>query len=109
MKILEQLQKANHRLLKHIEQQIDSLDIDPENTNVQSFYVFIDDSSYVLQIIKYRHAYGVDADLLDGQDRYDFTLTNVIGNLRACFKFNEYTGKVNIIKTYENNILGLIS
>ena len=98
MKILEQLRKANHRLLKHIEQQIDSLDIDPENTNVQSFYVFIDDSSYVLQIIKYRHAY-----------RYDFTLTNVIGNFRACFKFNEYTGKVNIIKTYENNILGNIS
>ena len=98
MKILEQLQKANHRLLKHIEQQIDLLDIDPENTNVQSFYVFIDDTSSVLQVIKYRHAY-----------RYDFTLTNFIGNLRACFKFNEYTGKVRIIKTYENNILGNIS
>ena len=98
MKILEQIRKANHRLLKHIEQQIDSLDIDPENTNVQSFYVFIDDSSYVLQIIKQKHLY-----------RYDFTLTNVVGNFRACFKFNEYTGKVNIIKTYENNILGLIS
>lgn len=98
MKILEQLQKANHRLLKHIEKELDSLDIDPEFTYVQSFYMFIDDSSYVLQVIKQKHLY-----------RYDFTLTNVIGNLRACFKFNEYTGKVNIIKTYENNILGVIS
>ena len=98
MKILEQIRKANQRLLKHIEQQIDSLDIDPENTNVQSFYMFIDDTSSVLQVIKQKHLY-----------RYDFTLTNFIGNLRACFKFNEYTGKVRIIKTYENNILGNIS
>ena len=97
MKILEQIRKANDRLLKHIEHQIDLLDIDPENTNVQSFYVFIDDSSYVLHIIKHKHEY-----------LYDFTLTNVIGNIRACFKFNEYTGKINIIKTYENNILGFI-
>ena len=98
MKILEQLQKANHRLLKHIEQQIDSLDIDPENTNVQSFYMFIDNTSSVLEVIKQKHLY-----------MYDITLTNFIGNLRACFKFNEYTGKVRIIKTYENNILGNIS
>ena len=98
MKILEQIRKANQRLLKHIEHQIDLLDIDPENTNVQSFYMFIDDTSSVLQVIKQKHPY-----------RYDFTLTNFIGNLRACFKFNEYTGKVRIIKTYENNILGFIS
>ena len=98
MKILEQIRKANQRLLKHIEQQIDLLDIDPENTNVQSFYMYIDDTSSVLQVIKQKHLY-----------RYDFTLTNVIGNLRACFKFDKYTGKVNIIKTYENNILGNIS
>ena len=50
-------------------------------------------------------SYGKEEDAY----RYDFTLTNFIGNLRACFKFNEYTGKVNIIKTYENNILGNIS
>ena len=98
MKILEQIRKANDRLIKHIEQQIDLLDIDPENTNVQSFYMFIDDLSYVLQIIKHEHEY-----------LYDFTLTNVVGNFRACIKFNEYTGKVRIIKTYENNILGNIS
>ena len=98
MKILEQLQKANHRLLKHIEQSIDSLDIDQEKTKCQSFYMFIDDLSYVLSIIKQKHAY-----------LYDFTLTNSIGNFRACFKFDEHTGKVRIIKTYENNILGNIS
>lgn len=98
MKILEQIRKANQRLLKHIEQQIDLLDIDPENKNVQSFYMFIDDTSSVLQVIKQENLY-----------RYDITLTNFIGNLRACFKFNEYTGKVRIIKTYENNILGNIS
>ena len=98
MKILEQIRKANQRLLKHIEQQIDLLDIDPENTNVQSFYMHIDDLSYVLSIIKQKHAY-----------LYDFTLTNSIGNFRACFKFDEHTGKVKIIKTYENNILGNIS
>ena len=98
MKVLEQIKKANDRLIKHIEQQIDLLEIDPENTNVQSFYMFIDDTSSVLQVIKQKHIY-----------RYDFTLTNFIGNLRACFKFNEYTGKVRIIKTYENNILGNIS
>ena len=95
MKILEQIRKANQRLLKHIEQQIDLLDIDPEKTTSQSFYMFIDDSSYVLHIIKHRDKY-----------LYDFTLTNVVGKFRACFKFNEYTGKVNIIRIYENNILG---
>ena len=98
MTIIEQIRKANQRLLKHIEQQIDLLDIDPENTNVQSFYMFIDNTSSVLEVIKQKHLY-----------RYDITLTNFIGNLRACFKFNEYTGKVRIIKTYENNILGNIS
>ena len=98
MKILEQIEKANDRLIKHIEQSIDSLDIDQEKTTSQSFYMFIDDSSYVLHIIKHRDKY-----------LYDFTLTNVVGKFRACFKFNEYTGKVNIIKTYENNILGFIS
>ena len=97
MKILEQIRKANQRLLKHIEQQIDLLDIDQEKTTSQSFYMFIDDLSYVLQIIKHRDKY-----------LYDFTLTNVAGKFRACFKFNEYTGKVNIIRIYENNILGNI-
>ena len=97
MKILEQIRKANDRLIKHIEQSIDSLDIDQEKTTSQSFYMFIDDSSYVLQIIKHRDKY-----------LYDFTLTNVVGNIRACFKFNEYTGKVNIIRIYENNILSNI-
>ena len=95
MKILEQIRKANQRLLKHIEQQIDSLDIDQEKTTSQSSYMFIDDLSYVLQIIKHRDKY-----------LYDFTLANVVGKFRACFKFNEYTGKVNIIRIYENNILG---
>ena len=97
MKIFEQLKKANNRLIKHIEQSIDLLYIDPENTNVQSFYMFIDDSSYVLQVIKQKHLY-----------RYDFTLTNIVGNLRGCFKFNEHIGKVKITRIYENNILGNI-
>ncbi len=97
MKILEQIKKANDRLIKHIEQQIDLLNIDPENTNVQSFYMHIDDLSYVLSIIKQKNVY-----------LYDFTLTNSIGNFRACFKFDEHTGKVKIAKIYENNILGNI-
>lgn len=95
MKILEQIKKANDRLIKHIEQSIDLLEIDQEKTTSQSSYMFIDDSSYVLQIIKHRDKY-----------LYDFTLTNVVGKFRACFKFNEYTGKVKITKIYENNILG---
>ena len=95
MKILEQIKKANDRLIKHIEKSIDLLEVDQEKTKLQSFYMFIDDSSYVLQIIKHRDKY-----------LYDFTLTNVVGKFRACFKFNEYTGKINIIRIYENNILG---
>lgn len=95
MKILEQIEKANDRLIKHIEKSIDLLEVNQEKTKYQSFYMFIDDSSYVLQIIKHRDKY-----------LYDFTLTNVVGKFRACFKFNEYTGKVNIIRIYENNILG---
>ena len=97
MKILEQIKKANDRLIKHIEKSIDLLEVDQEKTTSQSFYMFIDDSSYVLQIIKHKDKY-----------LYDFTLTNVVGKFRACFKFNEYTGKVNIIKIYENNILNNI-
>lgn len=102
MKILEQLQKANHRLLKHIEQQIDSLDIDPEQIQVHSYYMYIDDLNYVLRIVKQSNAYKYDFSLFDVED-------DVSSIFRACFKFNEHTGKVNIIKTYENNILGLIS
>ena len=97
MGILEQIRKANDRLIKHIEKSIDLLEVDQEKTTSQSFYMFIDDSSYVLQIIKHKDKY-----------LYDFTLTNVVGKFRACFKFNEYTGKVNIIRIYENNILSNI-
>ena len=96
MKILEQIKKANDILIKHIEKSIDLLELDQEKTKLQSFYIFIDDLSHVLQIIKHR------------DNLYDFTLTNDIGKFRACFKFNEYTGKVNIIRIYENNILGNI-
>ena len=97
MKILEQIRKANDRLIKHIEQSIDLLEIEAEKTKSQSYYMYIDDLSYVLQVIKQKHLY-----------LYDFTLTNVVGNFRACFKFDEYTGKVKITKIYENNILGNI-
>lgn len=97
MKILEQIRKANDSLIKHIEQYIDSLNIDPEQIHVHSHYMYIDDLIYVLQVIKHRQAY-----------LYDFTLTNVVGKFRACFKFDEYTGKVKITKIYENNILGNI-
>ena len=101
MKILEQIKKANDRLIKHIEQSIDSLDIDQEKTTSQSFYVFIDDLNYVLRIVKQRHAYKYDFSLIDVKD-------DVSSIFRACFKFNEHTGKVNIIRIYENNILGNI-
>lgn len=95
MKILDQLKKANDRLIKHIEKSIDLLEIDPGFAYIQQFYMFIDDSSYVLQIIKHRDKY-----------LYDFTLMNLVVKFRACFKFDEYTGKVKITKIYENNILG---
>ena len=98
MKILEQIKKAHDRLIKHIEQSIDLLEIDVEKTTSHSFYIHIDDLSYVLSIIKHKQVY-----------LYDFTLTNSIGNFRACFKFDEHTGKVKITKIYENNILGNIS
>ena len=97
MKILEQIRKAHDRLIKHIEQSIDLLEIDVEKTTSHSFYMHIDDLSYVLSIIRHKHEY-----------LYDFTLTNSTGNFRACFKFDEHTGKVKITKIYENNILGNI-
>ena len=98
MKILEQIRKTNDRLIKHIEKSIDSLKVSTEFMYVQSFYIYIDDLNYVLRVIKQKHLY-----------LYDFTLTNDAGNFRGCFKFDEYTGKVKIIKTYENDILGVIS
>ena len=101
MKILEQIEKANDRLIKHIEQSIDSLDIDPEQIQVHSYYMYIDDLNYVLRIVKQKHAYKYDFSLFDIED-------DVSSIFRACFKFNEYTGKVNIIRIYENNILGNI-
>ncbi len=97
MKILEQIRKANDRLIKHIEKELDLLEISTEFIYVQSFYMHIDDLSYVLSIIKQKHVY-----------LYDFTLTNVVGIFRACFKFDEHTGKVKITKIHENNILGNI-
>ena len=102
MKILEQIRKANDRLIKHIEQSIDLLEIDAEQIHVQSFYMYIDDLSYVLRIIKQRHAYKYDLSLIAVND-------DVSSIFRGCFKFDECTGKVKIIKTYENDILGVIS
>ena len=59
MKILELIKKANDRLIKHIEQSIDSLDIDPEQIQVHSYYMYIDDLNYVLRIVKQKNAYKV--------------------------------------------------
>ena len=101
MKILEQIKKAHDRLIKHIEKSIDLLDIDPEQIQVHSYYMYIDDLNYVLRIVKQRHAYKYDFSLFDVED-------DVSSIFRACFKFNEYTGKVKIIRIYENNILGNI-
>ena len=101
MKILEQIKKANDRLIKHIEKSIDLLDIDPEQIQVHSYYMYIDDLNYVLRIVKQRHAYKYDFSLFDVED-------DVSSIFRACFKFNEYTGKVKITRIYENNILGNI-
>jgi hypothetical protein len=102
MKILEQIKKANDRLIKHIEKSIDLLEIDVEFVYIQSFYIYIDDLSYILRIIKQRHAYKYDFSLIDVED-------DVSSIFRACFKFDEHTGKVKITKIYENDILGIIS
>lgn len=102
MKILDQLKKANDKLFQHIEKQIDLLEIDPEQTTIHKHYIHIDDLRYVLRIVKQRHNY-----------LYDFSLNIVTDDVssifRACFKFDEFTGKVKITKIYENDILGLIS
>ena len=102
MKILEQIKKANDRLIKHIEQSIDLLEVDPEQIQVHSYYMHIDDLKYILRIIKQRHAYKYDFSLFDVED-------DVSSIFRGCFKFDEHTGKVKIIETYENDILGVIS
>ena len=102
MKILEQIRKAHNLLVKHIEKSIDLLEIDPEQTSVHQYYMHIDDLSYVLRIIKQKHEYKYDFSLIDAED-------NVSSIFRACFKFDEHTGKVKIIKIYENDILGIIS
>ena len=102
MKILEQIRKANDRLIKHIEQQIDLLEVDPEQTTIHNHYINIDDLSYVLRIVKQRYNY-----------LYDFSLNIVTDEVssifRACFEFDEFTGKAKITKIYENDILGVIS
>ena len=102
MKILEQIKKANAKLLNHIEKSIDSLEVDPEEIHIQSFYMYIDDLSYELRIIKQRHAYKYDFSLIAVED-------DVSSIFRGCFKFDECTGKIKVIKTYENDILGVIS
>ena len=102
MKILDQLKKANDRLVQHIEKQIDLLEIDSEQTTIHSYYTNIDDLSYILRIVKQRHDY-----------LYDFSLNIVTDEVssifRACFEFDEFTGKAKITKIYENDILGVIS
>ena len=102
MKILEQIKKAQDRLVKHIEESIDLLEIDPEQTSVHQYYMHIDDLRYILRIIKQRHEYLYDFSLIAVDDE-------VSSIFRAFFKFDEYTGKVKIVKIYENYILGIIS
>lgn len=102
MKILDQLKKANDRLVQHIEKQIDLLEIDIEQTTIHKHYIHIDDLSYILRIIKQRHNYLYDFSLNAIEDK-------VSSIFRGCFKFDEFTGKVKITKIYENDILSLIS
>ena len=100
MKILEQIKKANQRLLKRIEQQIDLLDIDPEQTRLQQLYLFIDEHKLDLSILKSRSSYN-----------YSMTLERENRNIifRARFVFNEHSGNITIKEIYQNSLLELFS
>lgn len=100
MTLTQQLYKANIRLIKHIEQQLDSLELDPEQTRLQQLYLFIDDHMLNLSILKDRNSYNYSMALERENHHILF---------RARFVFNEHTGNVNIKDIYQNSLLELFS
>lgn len=100
MTLTQQLFKANTRLIKRIEEQLDSLDIDPEQTRLQKLYLFIDDHMINLTILKSKNSYNYLFTLDLENDKILF---------RARFVFNEYTGKINIKEIYNNSLLELFN
>ena len=93
MTLTQQLFKANTRLIKRIEEQLDSLDIDPEQTSLQKLYLFIDD-------------YKINLTILKSKNSYNYLLTLDLGSnkilIKARFVFNEHTGKINIKEIIDN-------
>ena len=92
LKTVRSYKKLMAQINKEIEKELDILPIDCEKV-VQKFYSFIVDTKCELIIVKHNGAY-----------LYDLTIRNYETEeniFKAVFKFNIYTGNINIVAVIE--------
>lgn len=104
MKILEQLKKAKNRLIKHIEQQIDSLDIEDFERWESMYYIFIDDIKFTVVLHKWTDEYVWDICISNYSEP-----ENVYRTLKGLIELDVISGRAKLVKVYYNNILGNLS
>ena len=104
MKILEQFRKANDRLIKHIEQQIDSLDIEDFERWESMYYIFIDDIKFMVVLHKWTDEYVWDIAI-----SYYSEPENEYRTLKGLMTLDVISGRAKLVKVYSNNILGNLS
>ena len=105
MKILEQLQKANNRLIKHIEQSIDSLDIEDFERWESMYYIFIDDIKFMVVLHKWTDEYVWDIAIVGNYSEPE----NEYRTLKGLMTLDVISGRAKLVKVYSNNILGNLS
>lgn len=104
MKILEQIKKANDRLLKHIEKELDSLDIKDFERWESLYYIFIDDIKFTVVLHKWTDEYVWDICISNYSEP-----ENVYRTLKGLMTLDVISGRAKLVKVCSNNILGILS
>ena len=104
MKILEQIEKANDRLIKHIEKSIDSLDIEDFERWESMYYIFIDDIKFTVVLHKWTDEYVWDICISNYEEP-----ENVYRTLKGLMTLDVISGRAKLVRVYSNNILGNLS
>ncbi len=104
MKILEQIKKANNRLIKHIEKELDSLEIEDFERWESMYYIFIDDIKFTVVLHKWTDEYVWDICISNYSEP-----GGVYRTLKGLMTLDVISGRAKLVKVYSNNILGNLS
>ena len=104
MKILEQIKKANNRLIKHIEKELDSLEIEDFERWESMYYIFIDDIKFTVVLHKWTDEYVWDINISNYSEP-----ENMYRTLKGLMTLDVISGIAKLARVYSNNILGNLS